>query len=108
MFEQVHIVVSLQQLVRELRERHADRRFAAQTFFNGFLSHHIVNGNMLTDIADKVQERIILHPVVVVYQLRSIRRVRIEIQKLSQLLLNAILVMTKRRFIEQVTFSRLH
>ena len=107
-FIQIHIIVSLKQLVREFRKRHTDRRFAAQAFFNGFFSHHIVNSDMLTDIADKIQERIILHPVVIVYQLGSIRRVRIEIQKLGQLLLNAILVMTKRRFIEQVTFRRLH
>ena len=64
--------------------------------------------NFIRDIADKIQERIILHPVVIVYQLGSIRRVRIEIQKLGQLLLNAILVMTKRCFIEQITFRRLH
>ena len=107
-FIQIHIIVSLKQLVREFRKRHTDRRFAAQAFFNRFFSHHIVNSDMLTDIADKIQERIILHPVVIVYQLGSIRRVRIEIQKLGQLLLNAILVMTKRRFIEQVTFRRLH
>ena len=105
---QIHIIVSLKQLVREFRKRHADRRFAAQTFFNRFFSHHIVNSDMLTDITDKIQERIILHPVVIVYQLGSIRCVRIEIQKLGQLLLNAILIMTKRCFIEQVTFCRLH
>ena len=63
---------------------------------------------MLTDITDKIQERITLHPVIVVHQLSGIRSVGVKIKELSQLFLDAILIVTKSSLVQQITLGRLH
>ncbi len=93
------VVVALQQLIGELGERHTYARFRAEALLHGVFSHHIVDGNMLADVADKVQERIAFHPVVVVDQFGSIGSIRVEIKELRQLLFDTFLIVAKRFFI---------
>ena len=62
---------------------------------------------MFADITDKIEEGVFLHPVVIINQFGSIGRIAFEIEKFGQLPLNAFLVVTQSRLIEQVTFGRL-
>lgn len=62
---------------------------------------------MLANIADKCQKSIILHPVVVVYELGAVRGIAFKIQKTRQLFLNALLIVSEALFAQQVAFLRL-
>ncbi len=80
---EIEIIVALKELIGELGEAHALLRFAAQALFHGVLGHHVVDGDVLADVADEVQEAIVLHPVVVVDKLGGIGRVRVEVKELG-------------------------
>ena len=74
------VVVALEQLVAELCEGHSLTGFAGKTLLHGVLGHHIVDCDVLAHVPDEVQERVVLHPVVVVHELRLVRRVGVEVQ----------------------------
>ena len=97
---EVEKVIALQQLVGELRERKSVACLSVQTFLYGILGHHVVDGNVLADGTGKIEEREILHPVVVVDEFRPIRCIAFEIKELAQLLFDTLLVMSQRFFIE--------
>ena len=101
-------VVALQELVGELCERHPLARFARQTFLNGVLGHHIVDGKVLADVAYEIEECVILHPVIVVDQDGRIRGVAVEIEKTRELLLYCLLVVAQSFHIEEFTLLAFH
>ena len=107
MLVEVQEVVSLNQLVGELGERHAVASFAGEALLYRILAHHVVYGDVLTHVADEIEERELLHPVVVVYQLGTVGRVAFEVEELSQLRLDALLVVAKGCLVEQVALYRL-
>ena len=100
-------VVALQQLISEFCERKTVAGFTVQTLLHRILSHHIVYGDMLAYFTGKIKETEVLHPIVVVYQLRTVRGIRIKIQKLAQLLLHACHIALQCFFSEQIAFRRL-
>ena len=55
-FTQMKEIVSLHQLIGEFCKRHTLGRLATKAFFYGIFSHHIVDGNMLTDFTDEIQK----------------------------------------------------
>ena len=103
-----HEVVTLEQLVGELGERHAHVRIGAEAFLDGVFGHHIVHGDVLADVSDEVEEGVILHPVVVVDQLGGVGRVGVKVEELGQLTLDALLVVSEGGFVEEVAFGRFH
>ncbi len=67
--------------------------FRRSDVFNRIFSHHVVDGDVFADVANKFEERKILHPVVVIHQFGGIGCIRFKIEKARQLSLNAILIM---------------
>ena len=67
MLIEIEEVIALQQLIRELRERHTNTGVTAQTLLHRVFGHHIIDGDVLTDVANKIQEGIVFHPIVVVH-----------------------------------------
>ena len=63
---------------------------------------------MLADVADEIEEREVLHPVVVVDHDGRVGRVAVEIEEAGKLLLDALLVVAQRLGVEQVALGRLH
>ena len=92
MLEEIEEIVALHELVAELCERHAVA-FAVETFLHRVLRHHVVDGDVLTDVADEMQESVVLHPVVVIDKFSTVRSITVEIEELGELLLDAGLVM---------------
>ncbi len=88
-------VVALEQLVGELCEGQAVAGCAVETLLHRILCHHIVYGDMLADGTCELKEGEVLHPVVVVDHLGSIRLVGIEIEEFSHLCLDALLIMVQ-------------
>ena len=108
MLIEIHKIVALQELVGKLGERHPHIRIGTQAFLDRIFGHHIVDRNMFADVTDKVQERIVLHPVVIVHELGRIRSVGIEIEEFGQLFLDTFLIVPERILVEQVSFGRFH
>lgn len=100
-------VVSLEQLVCELCERQSVACLAIETLLYRVLSHHIVYGDVLANLTSKVEEGKVFHPVVVVDKLGLVRLVAIEVEELSHLLLNSLLVVVESIRVEQVTLLTL-
>ena len=92
MLEEIKEVIALNKLVTELGERHSIT-FAIEPFLHRVLGHHIVNGDMFANVTNKVKERIVFHPVIIVDQLSFVRSIAVEIEELSELSLYAGLVM---------------
>jgi len=107
-FVKMKEVISLKKLVREFSERHALLCIATKTLFHRVLSHHIVDSDVLTYIADEIKETIVLHPVVVVYEFSVVRCVAIKIQEFSKLLFDAFLIMAKSHFVNKDALLRFH
>ena len=91
-------------MVSELGERQAVAGLAVQTLLHAVFGHHVVYGDVLADFAGEVEEREVLHPVVIVHQLGMVGSVAVEIQESGQLLFDAGHVVAQRFFVEQVAF----
>lgn len=104
---EVQVVVTLEELVGKLGEGHALGKFAIQTALHAVFGHHIVHGDALTDFARKVEEGIVLHPVVVVHQLGSIGGIALEVEKARQLGFDAIDIVTQGFLVEKVALGAL-
>ena len=100
---EVKEVVTLQKLVGELSEGKTIASSTVQTLLDTFLGHHIVDSDVLTHLTGKVKEGKVLHPVVVVHHQGSILVLRLKIEELGYLSLDALLVMTQRFVVQQVT-----
>ncbi len=61
---QPEVVVGLEQHVAELRER--DAVFALETDAHALASHHLIDGDVLADVAEELEQRDRLRPVAVV------------------------------------------
>ena len=107
MLVEVQEVVALQQLVGEFRERQSITSCTVQTLLHAVLGHHVVDGNMLTYFTGKIKERKVFHPVIVVDHLCSIFVLRLKIKELGHLLLDTLLVVTQRLFVQQIALLRL-
>ena len=99
-------VVTLQQLIGEFRKAQAVARLAVETPFHTVLGHHVVHRDVLAYLAGEVQERVGLHPVVVVHQLGAVGGVGVEVDEARQLLLYGFLVVAQRFLVEQIAFGR--
>ena len=86
-------VVALEQLIGELSERQAVASLTVQALLHAILRHHVVYSDMLTNHTSEIEEGEVLHPVVVVHQLRLVRLIAIEVEELRYLLLDSFLVM---------------
>ena len=62
---------------------------------------------MLTNLTGKVEEGKVLHPVVVVNHDSSIRLLRLEIEELGHLFLDALLIVAQGLIVEQITLLAL-
>ena len=106
MLIQIDEIVALEELVGELGEGHTLRELAVETFLDGVLRHHIIDGDEFADIAREINKGVVLHPVVVVDQLGCVGRVAVEIEEMLQLLADTCHVVAKYLFGEQVTLGR--
>ena len=97
-------VVSLKQLVGEFGERKAVARLAVKAFLYAFLGHHVVYGDVFADVARKVEELEVFHPVVVVHEFGAVRGVAFKVEEMCELFFYAAYVVCKRFLVEQVAF----
>ena len=79
-----------------------------QTLLHRVLGHHIVDGEVLAHVADKLQETVVLHPVVVVDQNCGIRSTAVEIKEFFELLTQAFLIVAKCSLVDKHTLLALH
>ena len=100
---EVQVVVSLEELVGEFGKGESLDGICLETLPHRLLRHHIIDRDVLTDIADEVEETVVLHPVVVIDQHRCILGIAVEVEELLQLLLDAGLIVLQRLLIEEVT-----
>ena len=100
-------VVALEQLIGELSEGQTVAGLAVETFLHAVLGHHIVDGDVLSDVAHEVEELIVLHPVVVVDQLGLVGLRTVEVEELADLLLDGLLVVIERVLVEEVALLAL-
>ena len=100
-------VVALEELIAELCETQTIASFTVQTFLNAILRHHVVHGDVLTDIANKVEEGITLHPIVVVDEFGTVGSVGLKVEKARELLLDATDVVRQSLLIEQIALLTL-
>ncbi len=105
---EVQEVIALQQLVGELGEGHPFTGLAAQSLLHRVFRHHVVDGEVLADVADEVEKGVVFHPVVVVHQDGPVGDVALEIEEPGQLLLDGLLVVAQRSLVEQVALGGLH
>ncbi len=94
MLVQIQEVVTLYQLVREFCEGHAIA-FTVEALLDRVLGHHIVDGDVLADVADEVEEGELAHPVVVVDEHCGIATGFFKVEEFLQLLPDASLVVTQ-------------
>ena len=104
---EVKKVVALEQLVGELGERQAVARRSVEALLHALLSHHVVDGDVLADIAYEVEELIVLHPVVVVDELGLVGLIAVEVEEARYLLLDGFLVVVEGVAVEQVALEAL-
>ena len=105
---EVQEVVTLKQLIGELGERHAMVGISGKAFLHRILCHHIVDSDVLADVANEVEESIALHPIVVVHQHSRIGGIAVEIKKLGKLSLDALLIVAQGVLVDEHTFLALH
>ena len=74
-------IIALQQLVGKLGEGESVARFAVETLLHTFLSHHVVDGDVLANVTHEVEEAEILHPVIIVDKLSLIRGITVKIEE---------------------------
>ena len=100
-------VIALEQLIGELGEAQSVAGGAIEALLNAVLRHHVIHGNVLAHLTGEVEEGEVLHPVVVVHHLGGIGFLRFKIKELGHLGLDALLIVTQRLFVQQVTFLAL-
>ena len=105
---EVEEVVALEELVREFGERHALLIFAIEALLHRVLSHHIVYGDVLTDVADKGKEAVIFHPVVVVHEFGTVFCVAFKVEEFGKLLFDSLLVVAESFLVDEFTLLRFH
>ena len=105
---EVEEVVALHELVGELGEGHAFTAFGGQSFFDGVLGHHVVDGDVLAYVADEVDEGVVLHPVVVVDEESGVGCVGVEVEEAFELLLDGCYVVVECLLVEEVALGTLH
>ena len=76
LFILIEEVVALEQLIGELSERQAVASLTVQALLHAILRHHVVYSDMLTNHTSEIKEGEVLHPVVVVHQLRLVRLIK--------------------------------
>ena len=59
---------------------------------------------MLADVADKLQETELAHPVVIIHKYGAIGLIRVKAEELAQLFFDAFLIMAKGLLVEEVPF----
>jgi len=91
---------SLNQLISKLGKRHSGAAVRIQAFFYRIFRHHIIYSDVLANVANKIQEAEIFHPVVIIHHFSSIRGVRFEVEEPSELLFNAFLIVAERWFVQ--------
>ena len=101
---EVEEVVPLEQLVGEFGERKAVARLAVKAFLYAFFCHHVVYGDVFADVACKVEELEVFHPVVVVHEFGAVRGVAFKVEEMCELFFYAAYVVCKRFLVEQVAF----
>ena len=99
---EVQVVVSLEELVGEFGKGESLDRIRLETLLHRLLRHHIIDRDVLADVADEVKEAVVLHPVVVIDQHSCIVSITVEVKELLQLLLDAGLIVSQRLLIEEV------
>ena len=107
MLVEVVEVVTLKELVGELCEGKAVACLTIETLLNGFLCHHVVDGDVLADVPDKVEELEVLHPVVVVHQFCAVGCIAVEIKEMRELLFDASDIVAQGLLVEQVALGAL-
>ena len=104
---EIEEIVALQKLVGELGEAEAVASRTVESLLHAVLRHHIVHGDVLSDLTCEVEERKVLHPVVVVHHFGSVLLLRLEIEEFRHLRLDALLIVAQSLVGEQVTLLRL-
>ena len=102
-------VVTLEELVGKLCKGKSVARRTVETLLHALLRHHIVDSDVLTHLAGKVEEGEVLHPVVVVDHLGLVGRRAVEVKKLGCLLLDGLLIVVERLGVKEIalrTFAR--
>ena len=72
------------------------------------LGHHVVHGDVLANVANEVQEREVLHPVVVVHEDSVVGRIAVKVEELGELLAYALLVVAQGGLVDEFALLRLH
>src|SRR5574344_924207 len=75
-------IISLKQLISELRKRQTITSLTIETLLNRIFSHHVINSDMLTNFTNEIKKRKIFHPIVVVNKFCFVWSISIKIQKL--------------------------
>ena len=104
-FVEVEEVVALEQLVGELCEGESVACFSVEAFFDAVLRHHVVHGDVFSDFACEVEEGEVLHPVVVVHEFRSVRRVGVKVQEVCELFFDTCHVVAECFLVEEVSLG---
>ncbi len=107
MLVEIQEVVALEQLIGKLGERQSVACGTVKALLHTLLSHHVVDGDMLSHHTGEVKEGEVFHPVVVVHHLGLVRLVAVEIEELGHLLLDALLVVVESLVVEQVALLAL-
>ena len=63
---------------------------------------------MLADVTDEVDERIVLHPVVVVDKLGAVWRIGVKIQETAELCLQTLDIVTEGILVQKIALGRFH
>src|SRR5690606_28123162 len=71
-----------------------------------FLGHHVIDSDVLSYIANKVQKREFRHPVIIIDQFGFVLFGSLKIQELTQLFLDTADIVLQRFQVQQITFSR--
>ena len=104
---EIEEVVTLQQLIGELGEAQTIAGFAVESALHRVLGHHVIDSDMLAHLAGEVKEGVVFHPVVVVDQLGSVRRIALKVEETTQLLFDALHIVAQRGLVQQVALLAL-
>ena len=100
-------IVALKELVGEFGKGHTVLELTVEPTLHAVLGHHIVDRDALANLAGKIEEGVILHPVEIVDELGLVGGIALKVEKSSQLLLDAGHVVAKRLLVEQIAFLAL-
>ena len=100
-------IVALQELVGELREAQTITCLTVEALLYRLLRHHVVDGDVFTNITYESEEREVLHPVVVVDELSTVGCIAIKIKEVRELLLDASHIVTQGLLVEEIALLAL-